>query len=117
MPNVDFQRRNRALLSSLTDSRQLKEFYYLQGALGPTAQIESIGEVIVLCSNNYLGLANHPEVIAAGIEGLNTYGAGTSSVRFICGSLACHQHIGHCRPGKRILKYNGSNYTTGTEKD
>ena len=93
MPNVDFQRRSRELLSSLTDSRQLKEFYYLQGELGPTAQIEGVGEVIVLCSNNYLGLASHPEVVAAGIEGLNTYGAGTSSVRFICGSLACHQQL------------------------
>jgi len=93
MPNVDFQRRSRELLSSLKDSRQLKEFYYLQGALGPTAQIDGIGEVIVLCSNNYLGLASHPEVVAAGIEGLNTYGAGTSSVRFICGSLACHRQL------------------------
>jgi glycine C-acetyltransferase len=93
MPNVDFQRRSRELLSSLKDSRQLKNFYYLQGALGPTAQIDGIGEVIVLCSNNYLGLASHPEVVAAGIEGLNTYGAGTSSVRFICGSLACHRQL------------------------
>lgn len=93
MPNVDFQRRSRDLLNSLQDSRQLKEFYYLQGALGPTAQVTGIGEVIVLCSNNYLGLANHPEVVAAGIEGLTAYGAGTSSVRFICGSLACHKEL------------------------
>ena len=93
MPNVDFQSRSRELLNSLRDSRQLKEFYYLQGALGPTARIADIGEVIVLCSNNYLGLANHPEVVAAGMEGLNSYGAGTSSVRFICGSLACHQEL------------------------
>ncbi|MCP3696175.1 MAG: glycine C-acetyltransferase, partial [Planctomycetaceae bacterium] len=62
MPNIDFQRRSRELLNSLKDSRQLKEFYYLQGALGPTAHIAGIGETIVLCSNNYLGLANHPEV-------------------------------------------------------
>ena len=93
MPNIDFQRRSRELLESLKDSRQLKEFYYLQGALGPTAHIAGIGETIVLCSNNYLGLANHPEVIAAGAEGLATYGAGTSSVRFICGSLACHTEL------------------------
>src|SRR5207248_66748 len=51
------------------------------------------GEVIVLCSNNYLGLASHPEVIAAGIEGIRQYGAGTASVRFICGTLQCHREI------------------------
>jgi glycine C-acetyltransferase len=49
--------------------------------------------VIVLCSNNYLGLADHPEVVAAGIEGLKQYGAGTASVRFICGTLECHRQI------------------------
>ena len=61
--------------------------------MGPTVQVEGQGEVIVLCSNNYLGLANHPEVVAAGIEGLEKYGAGTASVRFICGTLACHREI------------------------
>jgi glycine C-acetyltransferase len=81
------------LLNSLSASRQLKRFYNVQGPMGPTAQIEGRGEVIVLCSNNYLGLANHPEVVAAGIEGLKAYGAGTASVRFICGTLQCHHEI------------------------
>jgi glycine C-acetyltransferase len=48
------------------------------------------GEVIVLSSNNYLGLAGHPEVVRAGIEGLERYGAGTASVRFICGTFEPH---------------------------
>ncbi|HEY2893740.1 MAG TPA: aminotransferase class I/II-fold pyridoxal phosphate-dependent enzyme [Pirellulales bacterium] len=61
--------------------------------MGPTAQIAGRGEVIVLCSNNYLGLANHSEVVAAGIDGLKAYGAGTASVRFICGTLECHREI------------------------
>jgi glycine C-acetyltransferase len=65
----------------------------LLGALGPTAVIEGHGEVIVLCSNNYLGLASDPEVVAAGIAGLEEYGAGTASVRFICGTLACHLEL------------------------
>jgi glycine C-acetyltransferase len=80
-------------LKSLADSRQLKEFYSVTGPLGPTAAIEGRGEVVVLCSNNYLGLADHPEVVAAGIEGLKQYGAGTASVRFICGTLDCHRQI------------------------
>jgi glycine C-acetyltransferase len=50
-------------------------------------------EVIVLSSNNYLGLAAHPEVVRAGIEGLERYGAGTASVRFICGTFAPHLEL------------------------
>jgi glycine C-acetyltransferase len=93
MPSPAFDTRARDLLKSLADSRQLKTFYQLTGPLGATATIEGHGEVIVLCSNNYLGLADHPEVIAAGIEGLQKYGAGTASVRFICGTLDCHRQI------------------------
>jgi glycine C-acetyltransferase len=93
MPNQSFDSRARELLRSLADSRQLKQFYTLTGPMGPTVQIAGRGEVIVLCSNNYLGLANHPDVVAAGIEGLKQYGAGTASVRFICGTLQCHREI------------------------
>jgi glycine C-acetyltransferase len=46
-----------------------------------------------MCSNNYLGLADHPEVIAAGVAGLEQYGGGTASVRFICGTLDCHRQL------------------------
>lgn len=52
--------------------------------------MEGRGEVLVLSSNNYLGLANHPGVVQAGIEGLKKYGAGTASVRFICGTFQPH---------------------------
>src|SRR5213595_1113449 len=97
MPNPSFDTRAADLLTSLADSRQLKRFHRLTGPLGPTAHIAGPNgqqrEVIVLCSNNYLGLANHPEVVAAGIEGLKKYGAGTASVRFICGTLECHRQI------------------------
>jgi glycine C-acetyltransferase len=93
MPNQNFDSRASGLLKQLADSRQLKSFYRVTGPLGPTAMVEGHGDVIVLCSNNYLGLASHPEVVAAGIEGLKKYGAGTASVRFICGTLDCHRHI------------------------
>jgi glycine C-acetyltransferase len=93
MPNRAFETRGRELLQGLADSRQLKQFQYLTGSLGATAHIEGRGEVIVLCSNNYLGLANHPEVIEAGQAGLRQYGAGTASVRFICGTLVCHREL------------------------
>ncbi len=93
MPNAYFDRRASDLLGQLSDSGQLKQFYYLEGPLDATARIEGIGEVIVLCSNNYLGLANHPEVIAAGKQGLEKFGGGTASVRFICGTLTCHREL------------------------
>ena len=54
---------------------------------------ERAGDILVLSSNNYLGLSNHPEVIAAGKQALDTYGAGTASVRFICGTLSIHTDI------------------------
>jgi len=93
MPNATFDKRTRDILQSLVETRQLKQFYELTGSLGATVPIAGQGEVIVLCSNNYLGLANHSEVIAAGIQGLKQYGAGTASVRFICGTLSCHREL------------------------
>jgi glycine C-acetyltransferase len=93
MTSDAFRNRTKALLESLRASGQYKHFYSLTGPLGATAHVEGHGEVLVLCSNNYLGLADHPEVIAAGIAGLEMYGAGTASVRFICGTLACHREI------------------------
>lgn len=51
------------------------------------------GEVINLCANNYLGLANHPEVIQAAVTGLQHYGYGMASVRFICGTQDLHKRL------------------------
>ena len=50
-------------------------------------------EVINLCANNYLGLANHPELIAAAHEALERYGYGMASVRFICGTQSEHKEL------------------------
>jgi len=51
------------------------------------------GEVLNLCANNYLGLANHPRVIQAAEEGLQKYGYGMASVRFICGTQDQHKQL------------------------
>ena len=93
MPNGEFDRRCRELVQSLDESGQRKPFYILSSPMRPIVRIQGKGEVLVLCANNYLGLADHPEVIAAGIQGLNDYGAGTASVRFICGTLECHRRL------------------------
>ncbi|MCB0169396.1 MAG: glycine C-acetyltransferase, partial [Anaerolineae bacterium] len=44
-------------------------------------------EIINLCANNYLGLANHPKLVAAAKQTMDDYGYGMASVRFICGTL------------------------------
>ncbi len=49
--------------------------------------------VVNLCSNNYLGLANHPEVVAAAKEALDRFGFGMASVRFICGAQTLHRDL------------------------
>src|SRR3984957_15906724 len=51
--------------------------------------------VLNLCANNYLGLADHPEVIKAAPEALDRWGYGLSSVRFICGTQEIHKELEH----------------------
>lgn len=57
-------------------------------------------EVILLCSNNYLGLANHPEMIEASVEATKKYGVGSGAVRPICGTMELHVEL-----EKRIAKF------------
>lgn len=61
--------------------------------MGPVSHIEGVGEVVVLCSNDYLGLANHPEVVEACQTAHRQWGAGTASVRFICGTFDYHREL------------------------
>ena len=51
------------------------------------------GEVLNMCANNYLGLADHPEVVRAAHEALDKWGYGLASVRFICGTQALHKEL------------------------
>lgn len=51
------------------------------------------GQVINLCANNYLGLANHPAIVRAAKKGLETHGYGMASVRFICGTQDLHKQL------------------------
>src|SRR5688500_10798780 len=50
-------------------------------------------EMVNLCANNYLGLANHPEIVQAALESVHKYGFGMASVRFICGTLDLHREL------------------------
>lgn len=93
MPNSQFNSRCNGVIDALSSSGQLKPFYDITSAMRPVVSIAGRGDVLVLCANNYLGLADHPEVVEAGIQGIRDYGAGTASVRFICGTLDCHRQL------------------------
>ncbi len=70
-----------------------KRLNFLDSPQAARVRMEDRGEVIILSSNNYLGLANEPAVIAAGKTALDRYGAGTASVRFICGTFTIHRAL------------------------
>jgi glycine C-acetyltransferase len=70
-----------------------KHLNYIESPQAPRVRMEGRGEVIVLSSNNYLGLSDEPEVVAAGQAALDHYGAGTASVRFICGTFTVHREL------------------------
>jgi len=91
--SATLQRSVAAELAALHEAGTYKRFNTLLSPQGPVVEMDGRGEVIVLSSNNYLGLASRPEVVEAGIEGLRRYGAGTASVRFICGTFAPHHEL------------------------
>ena len=88
-----FQTRTRATLEQLKSTGQLKSLQMIEGPMDATITLREYGEVACFCSNNYLGLANHPDVVAAGLDGIRRYGAGTASVRFICGTFVPHETL------------------------
>jgi glycine C-acetyltransferase len=70
-----------------------KRLNYLDSPQGARVKMEGRGEVVILSSNNYLGLCNTPDVVQAGKDALDRWGAGTASVRFICGTFTIHREL------------------------
>ena len=99
-----------------------KKLNYLQSPQAARVRMEGRGEVIILSSNNYLGLSNQPEVVAAGTAALERYGAGTASVRFICGTFdvhrdleaACARLVGTAASLSFVSCWNANEATPGT---
>jgi len=91
--NGAFDARLKGELDALGAAGTYKTLKHLTGPMAAEVHMQEAGDVVVLSSNNYLGLADDPEVVEAGIEGLRTYGAGTASVRFICGTLQIHREL------------------------
>src|SRR5437868_10560668 len=73
--------------------RVYKRLNYLDSPQSARVQMEGRGEILILSSNNYLGLCDEPAIVEAGIDGLRRYGAGTGSVRFICGTFTIHREL------------------------
>ncbi len=90
---AEFRERLRADTEALAGAGLLKRERIIGSAQGPVVRLEDGREMINLCANNYLGLANHPDVIDAAHRGLDQYGYGVASVRFICGTQSVHRAL------------------------
>ncbi|MBE0655626.1 MAG: aminotransferase class I/II-fold pyridoxal phosphate-dependent enzyme, partial [Bacteroidales bacterium] len=73
---------------------------------GAEIKLESGQEVLNFCANNYLGLSNHPELVKAAKDALDSHGYGMSSVRFICGTTDLHKQL-----EKKIADFFGTEDT------
>jgi glycine C-acetyltransferase len=80
-------------LSALKEQGLYKAERVIDSPQGAAISMQGGREVINLCANNYLGLANHPELIMAAHEALDRHGYGMASVRFICGTQTPHKEL------------------------
>ena len=91
--NTNFTRELNGALEQFKADKVYKRLNFLESPQSARVQMEGRGEVLILSSNNYLGLCDEPSVIQAGKDALDKYGAGTGSVRFICGTFAVHREL------------------------
>jgi len=80
-------------LADIESAGMFKHERQITSPQGAHVGVETGGEVLNLCANNYLGLAQHPEVNAAAAQGLQDWGYGMASVRFICGTQTLHKQL------------------------
>jgi glycine C-acetyltransferase len=91
--NTAFNAQIEARLEQLRQEGVYKRLNHLSSPQSARVEMEGRGRVLILSSNNYLGLCDTPEVVAAGKESLDRFGAGTGSVRFICGTFTIHREL------------------------
>ncbi|MEM8709167.1 MAG: aminotransferase class I/II-fold pyridoxal phosphate-dependent enzyme, partial [Actinomycetota bacterium] len=80
-------------LDQIRDDGLWKPERLITSPQGGRVHVDGAGEVLNFCANNYLGLADHPALVAAGTEAMDEYGYGMASVRFICGTLDAHRTL------------------------
>jgi len=91
-----FLRRVRATLDEIDAAGLFKRERLLAGPQGGHVSVAAAGgarDMLNLCANNYLGLADHPDVIEAARRAMETFGFGMASVRFICGTQTLHREL------------------------
>ena len=88
-----FQDHLQTELKQIEDSGLTKHERQITSPQGARVSVNSGAPVLNLCANNYLGLAQHPEVQAAAVRGLEEWGYGMASVRFICGTQTIHKQL------------------------
>jgi len=93
-------------LAGLREQGTYKSELVMTTPQGAHVEVEGRGDLLNLCANNYLGLANHPAVIAAAHAALDRWGYGMASVRFICGTQTLHREL-----EERIASYLGTDDT------
>ena len=91
--NAKFTEQIEQRLDQLRAEGVYKRLNHLDSPQDARVLMEGRGEVLILSSNNYLGLANQREVVNAGKMALDKFGAGTGSVRFICGTFTVHRDL------------------------
>ncbi len=91
--NRKFHEALAAGIEQLKTDRVYKRLNYLDSPQSAHVQMEGRGDVLIFSSNNYLGLCDERSVVQAGIDALERYGAGTGSVRFICGTFTVHREL------------------------
>jgi glycine C-acetyltransferase len=87
-----YQREAAKVLADIRASGLYKNEKQIRSPQGTTIETDA-GDNLNFCANNYLGLANHPEILAAAHQGLDRHGYGLASVRFICGTQALHKQL------------------------
>ena len=83
----------RATLSEIDAAGLYKRERLIDSTQNSTVRLKDGRTVINLCANNYLGLADHPEIVAAARDALTRWGFGVASVRFICGTQTLHKQL------------------------
>ncbi|WP_020407611.1 glycine C-acetyltransferase [Hahella ganghwensis] len=89
----NFKQHLQTELDAIKDAGLYKHEREITSPQGAHVGVSSGQEVINMCANNYLGLAQHPEVNEAAMEGLKKWGYGMASVRFICGTQSIHKAL------------------------
>ncbi|MFK7910556.1 MAG: glycine C-acetyltransferase [Akkermansiaceae bacterium] len=104
-PDV-FQNKLQGVLNEIEEAGLYKRERKLASTQNAAVTLQDGSDVIIMCANNYLGLADHPEIVSAAQDAISKWGFGMASVRFICGTQTLH-----CELEERISNFLGTEET------